>query len=477
MKHSVITLFIILSFQWNAFAQGNPNPNSSIDTYIQGEMNTEHFPGVSTIIVKDGEIVWVESYGYADIANNIPVQDSTIFLLASISKVFTGTAVMQLYENGLLNLDEDVNNYLPWDVDIPGYVNDSITFRRLMTHTSSITDNGTVMDTYYDYPDPTIPLSTCMEQYFSTAGSDYDANNNFLPNAPGTTYDYSNMATALDGYLAEVISGMPFDQYCNSNIFDPLCMNNTAWFLADLDSNNVARPYEYIGGNYNPFPFYGFADYPDGQLRSNVFDMANFMLAYLNGGTFGMNSILAPGSISQMWSSQVPSIDPTQGLNWYQEEIYHSGGSSMLWGHNGGEMGASTNMYLDPVNNIGICVLTNGEGDALYICDELYDYALSLNPTTSIVPDCFIPTGIRKNLLSEEVQVYPNPMQDEVTIETKNNIENGWINIFNIEGQHIYFGNFSGNRTQIDVSQWIKGIYFAQIIGNSYMQNIKLVKR
>lgn len=387
---AIITLLITVV---TANSQTNPNPNPAIDAFISGEMNTERFPGVSTVIVKDNKIVWIKSYGFADIENLIPVRDTTVFLLASVSKVFTGTAAMQLVENNIIDLDDNVNQYLPWTLQIPAFTTSPVTFRQLMTHSSSIQDNYTVMDTYYDYPDPSISLADCMERYFSAGGIDYNPSANFLPNAPGTIYEYSNMATALNGYLVQLASGMPFDQYCNNNIFDKLCMNKTSWFFADFDSADVARPYQYSGGNYTPYSHYGFADYPDGQLRSNVTDMANFMIAYLNGGTLGTNSILSPSSISQMWTPQIPTIDPTQGLNWYQEEIYHNSGSTWLWGHNGGESGVSTDMYLDPTNKIGICVLTNGEGDALYICDELYNYALTLSSTSGIAPGCMV-TGI-----------------------------------------------------------------------------------
>lgn len=86
--------------------------------------------------------------------------------------------------------------------------------------------------------------------------------------------------------------------------------------------------------------------------------------------------------------SAAPQVPDNQGLNWYLEELYHSEGTSFLWGHNGGEAGASTELYLDPENNIGLCVLTNGEGDALWICDELYDYALSLPSGSGYSPAC-----------------------------------------------------------------------------------------
>jgi CubicO group peptidase (beta-lactamase class C family) len=399
MRVSILTSLFLLGCYFNTTAQ-NPNPNASLDAFIQGEMTSEKFPGVSAIIVKGGEIIWVESYGYADVENSVLVQDTTVFLLASLSKVFTGTAAMQASESGIIDLDTDISTYLTWPLDIPGFENEAVTMRQLMTHSASIND-GAAMDLYYDYPDPTISLGDCIQRYFSLSGADYDPIDNFISAAPGTNYSYSNMGTALNGFVTESATGMPFDDFCEDNIFDPLCMEKTAWHFADFDSSHVARPYSYQGGNYVPYPHYGFADYPDGQLRSNAMDLGNFMIAYLNGGTLGANSILTQASINEMWSPQIPSLEATQGLNWYQEELFHSGGSTMLWGHNGGEDGVSTDMYLDPVTNIGICILTNGEGDALSICDELYDYALNSIPTSSIIPNCLGTNTIEEALLED----------------------------------------------------------------------------
>lgn len=371
-----------------ASSQENPNPSSAVNALIASEMELERFPGVSAVIVKDGQIVFIESYGQADVEQNIPVENNTLFLLSSISKLFVGTAAMQLKEENAIDLGDNVNNYLPWSLQIPAFPAEPVTFRQLMTHSSSIQDNYDVMDNYYDSPDPTITLADCMQRYFATDGVDYNPTANFLNSAPGNEYEYSNIATALNGYLVELISEQPFEQYCDEQIFSPLCMESTAWFMADLDSAQVARPYRYVGGNYVPYAHYGFADYPSGQLRSNVVDMANFMIAYLNNGDFGDTPILNAASINEMWTPQVPALDDTQGLNWYLEELYHSEGTELLWGHNGGEFGSSTDLYLDPENNIGLCVLTNGEGDALWICDELYDYALSLPSGSGYTPAC-----------------------------------------------------------------------------------------
>ena len=382
----LILCFILLRTA-TVFGQ-NPNPSVPLDEYIMDEMQAEHFPGVATVIVKNGEIVWLKCYGFADIENGIPVTDSTQFLLASMSKLFTGTATMQLKEDGMLQLNNDINEYLPWPLNHPTQSTTPMTIHQLMTHTSSIKDNWSAMSNYYGYPDPTISLEACMQDYFTVTGQNYNANQNFLSAPPGTVFNYSNMATALNGYITEIVSSMPFDDYCDEHIFEPLCMEKTAWHMADLDSNEVARPYSYSNGNFIANPHYGFADYPDGQLRSSITDLANYMIAFLNGGSLGSNAILSPSSVSEMWTPQIPSIESKQGLNWYKELLYHSGGETLLWGHNGGELGVSTDMYVDPESNIGLCVLSNGGGTNLYICDELYDYALSLNPISSIVPEC-----------------------------------------------------------------------------------------
>jgi CubicO group peptidase (beta-lactamase class C family) len=453
MKQVIFSAAWILLCAVQAKGQGNPNPNPSLDNFIQSQMALERLPGVSTVIVKEGKIVWLQSYGLADVQNNVPVRDTTAFLLASISKVFTATAMMQLVEQNLTSLDGNINSHLPFPLQIPQHPGNDVTIRQLMTHTASIRDNGAVTDTYYDYPDPSISLADCIERYFSANGADYNPTANFFPNAPGTLYDYSNMGTALQGYLLQRIANKPFDTYCNENIFDKLCMEKTAWFFSDFDSSHVARPYRFVGGNYVPYPHYGFADYPNGQLRSTALDMANFIIAYLNNGNFGGNSLLNSNSISQMWTPQIPGLDAFQGLNWYREELFHSGGSSWLWGHNGGEQGASTDMYLDPANKIGICVLSNGEGDGLYICDELYNYGRTLNASTGYGPACL--TLATSAIEESHIRVYPNPTNGFVHVDLPNHAIQT-IKIYDLQGQLVK----ETTENQFTLSGFANGTYF-----------------
>jgi len=448
-----LLIFIVFhAFSLTSYGQ-NPNPSAVLDAFIEGEMTLENIPGATTLIVKDGEIVWVESYGFADIDNSINVEDTTVFLLASISKVFTGTALMQLAETGAIDLDEDINNYLPFEVRIPGFESDSITFRHLMTHTSSIND-GPAMSGYYGYPDPTITLAQCIQRYFDVSGFDYSATQNFSANAPGTTYSYSNMASALAGYLVEVVSGIDFAEYCNQNIFEPLCMDHTGWHMSDFDTNEVARPYQFIGGNYQPYPHYGFADYPNGQLRSDITDIANFLIAYLQDGSFNASSILNSASIAEMLTLQVPGIENTQGLNWYTEELFTATQIVTVWGHNGGESGVSTDFYMDKANNIAIAVLTNGEGDNLYICDELLDYGMSLTATGVGNPNCG-QVGISE--IDDYFAIFPNPTNG--IIHVGNTVKS--VSVIDITGKVMNTINVKNGK--INLSKYPKGTYLLNL--------------
>ena len=451
--------FIFLFAPTMLLAQ-NPNPSPELDAFILDEMEYENLPGMSTLIVKGGEIVWVESYGMADIENNVPVSDNTAFLMASVSKLFMATSLMHLDEDGLIDLDEDINTYLPFDVFNPNYPNTVITSRMLMTHTSSIADDWSSMDTHYTIGDPTITLGDYMEMYFSLSGVDYDAQNNFNNDIPGSDFDYSNMAADLAGYLVEVVSEELFSEYSNTHVFDVLCMENTSWYLSGFDTLDVARPYDWQGGQFNPYAHYGFPGYASGLLRSNVLDMASFMIAYLQNGVFNNTQLLSEATIDQMLTLQVPDIDDTQGLNWYTEEIYLSGGGVVdLWGHNGGEGGASTELYVNPDNQIGIVVLSNGEGDLLYVVDELYDYALSLSISGVGNPSCEDVSMVETVIKKPTIQVYPNPATDTFSIESE---KGGVVILYSILGKQILTQEVR-SLDEIDVSDIESGNYFLQL--------------
>tara|TARA_Y100000590_G_C15708887_1_gene1009614 strand:- start:699 stop:2207 length:1509 start_codon:yes stop_codon:yes gene_type:complete len=401
--------------------------NNSLQTedeliqFIQSTMETHLIPGLSISIVKDSDIVWEKYFGYANIEQEILVDENTMFILSSISKTITATALMQLWEMNLFNIDDQINNYLPFDVIHPDYPNSPITFKMLLSHTSGIKDFWSVM-TYYDGDSP-LDLGYYLEQYLTPNGEFYSANGCYTNSEPGTNYSYSNNAVALIGYLVEEISGQSFNTYCNENIFLPLQMDNAFWFLSEIDSlNQVASPYQITGGNgdscsiigcgiydqSNPcfcdfacieygdccsdyeeicgengaggsignlteYENYGYSDYPSGQLRTTSNNLAKFMGAYMNSGIYNDNKILEPETIEYMKTIHYPFINSMQGLIWY----YKNQNGLTLFGHNGGDVGSSTDMFVSLSDNIGLIILTNSNNyDAMIqIENAIFNYA------------------------------------------------------------------------------------------------------
>ncbi|MEM1219203.1 MAG: serine hydrolase [Bacteroidota bacterium] len=472
---SIYTLILFFLFCAPILWAQNPNPNPALDNFILDEMTAERLPGLSTVMVKDGEIVWLESYGMANFETNTPVSDSTIFLLASVSKLFTATAAMQLVEQGILDLDVSINEYLPFIVEHPtSFI--PITARMLLTHTASIRDNFGAMNNYYAFGDPVLSLGEVIERYFNVNGEDFDANQNFYTAEPGTDYQYTNMGIALLGYLVEVLSESPFSDHTIENQFSPLCMNDTRWYLSELDTILVARPYTTQGTSYIPIAHYSFADYPNGLLRSSVLDLAQWMVTYLEEGQLGSVEMLSPNTIQSMWSPHISSIEPTQGLVWYQEELFlDNGGSAFLWGHNGGEAGTSTDIYFDPENNLALAILANGEGTNLFIADALYNYGLTLEATGTMELACVLSSAqTLDSAVDPVITLGPNPTDGWLHIRSKG-FEGSVGKVFNALGQLVAEKEEIWSEWSIYLSA--PGSYTVQIIAHGSQSWSKIVIR
>jgi CubicO group peptidase (beta-lactamase class C family) len=339
---------------------------AELDSYIETEMEDGRIPGMGIAIIANDEVVYAQGYGWANIEDQLPVTADTPFMLASISKVFTGTALMQAVEAGALSLDDSINDLLPFEVDNPLVDGEDITVRHLATHSSGIRDRGNVWgqlgdpDALYVYGDSEIPLGEFLEGYLVEGGEWYNAERNFYDALQGDEYHYSNIASALAGYLLEVTTGVPLDDHSDANIFGPLGLTNTGWHLADHDESLVAMPYRWSGGQHEPFGHFGYPDYPDGQLRSSPADLARFMLAYGQGGALEGVRILESATVEQMWEAQYPSLEPTQGIFWYWDDF---SGRAVI-GHNGSDYGVATDMYYDPETGVGIVALVNADTPA-----------------------------------------------------------------------------------------------------------------
>jgi len=330
--------------------------SAGLDSLIRERMSANHIPGMATLGLKNGEIVWNQSYGYAVLEDSIPVADSTLFYLASISKTSVAIVLMQLWEQNAFSLDDDVGTHLGFPVRNPYYPDSVISIRMCMTHMSSINDNWNIMSPLNIQGDSPIPLGEFLENYLVPGGSYYSIDN-FNPWPPATQDDYCNIGAAICGYIIELLADS-FPLRCRDSLFDPLSMEETAWFIAELDTNNIAMPYHWDGNAYIPYGHIGKPYYPCGTLRTSSLHLSRLLTAFMQYGEIDDTvRILESATVDSMTTSQYPVLNPEQGLFWYKKFL----DGRWIWGHQGWSDGIRARVAFDWNNNTGAVVLTNGE--------------------------------------------------------------------------------------------------------------------
>lgn len=345
------------------------NNIDDFEEYIKDELYYQDIPAMSVLIFKEENILYEKYLGKSNLQQNISLASDHLFMLASISKVITASALLQLYEDGNFDLDDAINDYLSFDVNVPGY-SKNITFRMLLTHTSGIADGSAMADQYYYGEDSPVALSYFLENYLVPGGEFYDSFDNFYDFEPGKEYEYSNIGSALIAVLVEEISGIDFNTYCKQNIFNPLGMNNTFWRLDEI-SQTIVTPYE---GRNNPIQQYTFTDYPNGGLRSTGRDLHKILIAFTQAGQSNNYQLLNASTINDMITPQIPSIDKEVGLHMFIMDKKNG-----LWGHDGGEEGVATIMGFNPTTKVGAIILANdGDADLDEIHSEAYKIGLKL---------------------------------------------------------------------------------------------------
>lgn len=325
------------------------NVEAWLDGYMPYALQTGDIAGAVVVVVKDGQVLTQKGYGYSDVQTRKPVDPAlTLFRPGSISKLFTWTAVMQQVEQGKLDLDADVNKYL--DFEIPARDGQPITLRNIMTHTAGFEEQlkglmGNEGDTVKPFDER---LKTWVpERIF----------------APGTTPAYSNWATALAGYIVQRVSGVPFDDYIEQNIFAPLGMEHSSFRQPlpeklkplmssgyDVASSEKAKPYEIVGVS------------PAGSLASPGADMAKFMIAHLQNGAFGSTRILKEETAKQMHSTALTILPRVHRmLLGFYEQTYN--GHRAL-GHGGDTNWFHSDLHLFIDDGVGMYVSVNSAGKA-----------------------------------------------------------------------------------------------------------------
>ena len=334
-----------------------PTPAQQVETAMNQILKDLNAVGLSVAVVKNNQLVYTGAFGAKNVEQGTQIGVNDLFRIASISKSFTATAIMQLYEQGKFDLDDDVSIALGIPVRNPNYPNIPITYRMLLSHTSSLNDTTGYFSVNVIDPQQTPEYWRAYNQY-----------------APGTAYEYCNLGFNTLGCLVEIHSGERFDQYIHHHIVEPLGLN--AGFNVDaLDRSQFVSIYEYEGGQFveSPSAYRSRAaeleNYtmgrttpvfsPTGGMKIAPKDLAKQMLVQMNKGTWNRVQILKPESVTAM---QTPYDYPNKTVDYGFAIVTTTKliEGETLKGHTGSAYGLYSAMFFEPDKKFGFVMMTNG---------------------------------------------------------------------------------------------------------------------
>jgi CubicO group peptidase (beta-lactamase class C family) len=353
----------------------------SLRDYIDLKMERDHIPGLAACIVTRNAMVWSRGFGFQNLGTRIPMTPQSVIGTASVTKLVTAIAVMQLHERGKLSLDEPINTFLPVAVRHPDYPGTDMTVSQLLTHTAS-TSNGPSLWRCYSCNGQSLTLRQWVEAYFRPGGRYYHEEGNFGPAKPGEGFLYSNSGYALLAHLVEIVSGLPFEHYCRENIFVPLKMSNTSFIAADIDRKTLSTMYSYgysmdlerdlmapdldcaqaITGGYL-FPLCNYTTSTQGAtgMYSSVEQLSHLLMALMNNGVYEGGRLLDERSVSSIFAPYVdtkklPHQFAAFGLGGYALTLTNG---ALVWGHTGADPGQSSLVLFNRETGVGAIVLAS----------------------------------------------------------------------------------------------------------------------
>ena len=318
--------------------------------------------GASVVAVKENEVCYHHTFGYNPDYNDTtlrkPIPDDGIFWLASVSKSFVSTAIMQLMEKNSLELDDDINKYLKFKVRNPNFPETPITVRMLLCHRSSINDK------HYGWN---------LDMMQSEDGKEYVES--FNDYRPGTKFAYCNLNYSLLGAIIENVTKMRFDKYINENVCKPLGMN-ASYDLTSIDSTKLVRSlrfdkkkkrfvkdktvynYEYIRNKLQDYQL-GFSTAsfsPSGGMKMSIKDLTTWMLVHMNYGSWKGQRIVSKESELAMWAQQGEDSNQGFGFSHYDRVVK----GEIFTGMTGGAHGINSVVFFNPERKFGFVIITNG---------------------------------------------------------------------------------------------------------------------
>ena len=363
-----------------------------VEAYLDALVAFGTPPGLSLVVVKDGEVVYGKGFGLADGPNGVPATEETVYKWWSMTNIPTAMAVLQLYEQGKLDIDDPVVDYLSFfEVECPSESCEVITIRHLLNHSSGLPDNAPeVMGWMHLEDEPRLDQTAFLEQVFPKYAK--------LKFEPGSRAEYTNVGYMVLGAIIEAVSGQTYEDYVVAHIAQPLGMERTNFVYT-----SEMLPYAAVGSHPSfsiesallPFfyddldayirekadgriwfnRFYADSDPPTG-LIGPATDVARLMTAYLNGGELEGARLLLPETVEMMmYDGYVESTgraEMVQGLGWH---VFPAGERFYLQ-HDGGGPAFGTAMRLYPEERLGIVVMAN---DTTYDRDVILDLVAALD--------------------------------------------------------------------------------------------------
>jgi len=332
-----------------------------LERFITNEMADKDLPALSIALVDDQQIVWAKGFGFADPKGKVPATAETVYRVGSVSKLFTDIAVMQLVEQGKLNLDTPVNRYLPDFRPLNPFAK-RITLRQLMSHRSGLVREPPVGN-YFETTEPSLARTIA------------SLNRTALVYAPEARTKYSNAAIATVGYVLERTQREPFGKYLKRAVLDPLGLERSSFEPTPAIRKDLAKAYMWtLDGRIFKAPTFELGISPAGSMYTTVTDMGRFMSALFAGGRGAKGQLLRAATIEEMWTPQfAPRGQKTgYGIGFVVREFR----GRRTVGHGGAIYGFATTLKAMPDDKLGVVVVTTKDS-ANAVTNRLADYALT----------------------------------------------------------------------------------------------------
>ncbi|MEK4434332.1 serine hydrolase [Paenibacillus sp. FSL K6-2862] len=324
-----------------------------LDTFFDSAEAKAQYVGASVVVVKDGKVLAEKGYGYADQESKTPVDPkSTTFRVASVSKTFTAAAVMQLVEQGKVDLQADFQTYVK-GLEFDNPFDKPVTVENLLTHTTGFEIRDPQQEDIHAEFDKTVSMEDYAQQHMPP-----------VVREPGSAYMYDNFSFLLLGMIVENVSGEPFETYMQQHIFKPLGMDNSSFVLNDKFKNQLATAYDAV---HNPLDLYTLSPtpMPQGGMLSTAEDIGNFMIAFLNDGVKDNERILKESTVKSMeqYRSSIHPVlpDTTYGFE-AAFQLPGAGSSPAIITKAGDLIGFSSYLFLIPEQNTGVFLTYNQSG-------------------------------------------------------------------------------------------------------------------